>query len=61
LQPGQGFVLTADSAVVAVALRESPTSPIRVYLINRAVPGQVLQVSGPSSDVERGSVRFVPR
>jgi VCBS repeat-containing protein len=61
LQPGQGFVLTADSAVVAVALRESPTSPIRVYLINRAVPGQVLQVSGPSSDIERGSVRFVPR
>jgi hypothetical protein len=61
IAPGQNFALTADTAVVAVALRESAGGPLRVYLINRAVPGQVLQISGPTSQVERGTVRFIPR
>jgi VCBS repeat-containing protein len=61
LQPAQNFFVNADSTVIAVALRESTGGPIRVFLINRAVPGQALQVSGPSTQVERGSVRLVPR
>jgi VCBS repeat-containing protein len=58
---GQSFSLTTDSAVIAVGLRDSPTGPLRVYLINRAVPGQVLQVSVATTVVDGGSVRFTPR
>jgi hypothetical protein len=57
----QGFAVTADSAVLAVALRDSPTGALRVYLINRAVPGQALQVSNATSTVANGSVRLVTR
>ncbi len=57
----QGFAVTADSAVVAVALRDTPTGALRVYVINRAVPGQALQVSGAASTVASSSVKFVAR
>lgn len=58
----QQFSQTSDSAVLAVAMRASPTGPLQVYLINRAVPGQALLISNATATtIASGTIQFIVR
>jgi Tol biopolymer transport system component len=60
LGASRSFALTTDSAVVVAALRDAGSGDVRVYLVNRAVPGEALLLSRTTATQASG-VRVVAR